>query len=328
MKILVTGGAGYIGSHVVNALLATEYEIVVLDNLQKGHRYAVLGGKLIEADLADRQRLEQVFQEHNIAGVIHLAADSLVGESMEDPAKYYYNNVLNGYNLLEVMRQFGTRYFVFSSTAAVYGNPEMVPIVEDHPTRPTNVYGRTKLHFEEMLADYEKAYGMKYVSLRYFNAAGADKLGRIGEDHQPETHLIPIILQYVLSQRSELKIFGTDYDTPDGTCIRDYIHVNDLSEAHILAIEWLFDGGDSRIYNLGNGAGYSVREVIKTAGKIINSEIQAIETTRRPGDPAILVASSERIKKELGWTPKYPELEKIIQSAWKWHQEHPEGFKK
>ncbi|MCK4258477.1 MAG: UDP-glucose 4-epimerase GalE [Halanaerobiales bacterium] len=326
MKILVTGGAGYIGSHVVNALLGTEYEIVVLDNLQKGHQDALIGGKFIEGDLADRQKLSEIFAEHQIEGVIHLAADSLVGESMENPSKYYYNNVLNGYNLLEVMREHSTRYIVFSSTAAVYGEPEEIPITEDHPTRPTNVYGKTKLHFEDMLVDYEKAYGIKHICLRYFNAAGADISGRIGEDHNPESHLIPIVLQKVLGLRENLAIFGTDYNTPDGTCIRDYIHVNDLATAHILAIEKLFDGFDSKIYNLGNGVGFSVREVIETASQVVGKPIPALEHPRRTGDPAILIASSDKIKKELDWKPEYPELKKIIETAWNWHKNHPDGY--
>lgn len=326
MRILVTGGAGYIGSHVVKALQATEHEIVVLDNLTKGHKQAVQGVRLIEADLADAERLAEIFASTMIDGVIHLAADSQVGESMENPAKYYRNNVLNGFNLLEAMRAAGTRLLVFSSTAAVYGEPEVVPITEEHPTRPTNTYGRTKLHFEEMLADYERAYGLKYISLRYFNAAGADSSGEIGEDHDPESHLIPIVLRQVLGGGAPLAIFGTDYATPDGTCVRDYIHVNDLASAHLLAIEALARGAQSSVYNLGNSKGYSVREVIETASKVVGQPIAAFEHPRRAGDPAVLIASSERLKRELGWEPQFPELETIIATAWKWHKDHPNGY--
>lgn len=329
MKILVTGGAGYIGSHVVKALAETgDHEILVIDNLQKGHGDAVQSTNLLQIDLADQAGLEEIFINHQIDGVIHLAADSLVGESMENPAKYYYNNVVNGYNLLEAMRKYNTKYIVFSSTAAVYGEPDEVPITEDHPTSPTNVYGRTKLHFEEMLQDYDQAYGIKYISLRYFNASGADLSGEIGEDHHPETHLIPIVFQKALGQRDRLAIFGTDYPTSDGTCVRDYIHVNDLADAHILAIEALAKGRCSTIYNLGNGKGYSVREVINVASKVVGQEIPATEEERRSGDPAVLIASSERIMEELNWQPKYPDLETIIATAWKWHQSYPGGYEK
>lgn len=326
MKILVTGGAGYIGSHVVRALQQTEHEIIVLDNLSKGHRGALRGVRLIEADLADRSRLNDIFAAEQVDGVIHLAAVSLVGESMTSPAMYYANNVLNGFNLLEAMREHGTRFLVFSSTAAVYGEPEQVPIDETHPTQPTNTYGRTKLHFEGMLADYDRAYGLKYISLRYFNAAGADPSGEIGEDHDPESHLIPIVLKQALGEQSPLAIFGTDYATPDGTCIRDYIHVNDLASAHLLAIEALRAGEKSAIYNLGNNQGYSVREVIETASRVVGEEILACEKQRRPGDPAVLVASSERLQAELGWKPQYPDLEQIIATAWNWHKNHPYGY--
>lgn len=326
MKILVTGGAGYIGSHVVKALSSTNHQILVLDNLQKGHVNAIKAGEFFRTDLANHDRLIEIFDQHRIEGVIHLAADSLVGESMENPAKYYFNNVVNGYNLLEAMRKHGTKYLVFSSTAAVYGEPKEVPIKEDHLTCPTNVYGRSKLHFEKMLADYDRAYGLKYISLRYFNAAGADASGEIGEDHNPESHLIPIVLQKVLGQREKLEIFGTDYNTSDGTCIRDYIHVNDLADAHILAIEALAQGKESSIYNLGNGKGYSVREVINTASMVIGEKIEAIEKDRRPGDPAVLIASSEKIMQELNWQPKFPDLKTIIETAWRWHQAYPEGY--
>lgn len=326
MKVLVTGGVGYIGSHVLKSLLESGFDVIVLDNLQKGHEKALLGGTFIQGDLSDVEILEEIFSQHKIDGVIHLAADSLVGESMDNPSKYYRNNVLNGFQLLETMHRYGVKCIVFSSTAAVYGEPKHTPITEDHPTCPTSVYGRTKLHFEEMLEDYDKAYGIRFVSLRYFNAAGADPSGKIGEDHNPETHLIPIVLQTALGLRRELKIFGTDYNTKDGTCIRDYIHVSDLANAHILALEALIRGNESKIYNLGNGMGYSVREVIETASKVVKKPIPATKHPRRPGDPAVLIASSEKIKKELGWKVQYPDLQSIIETAWKWHQSHPRGF--
>ena len=259
-------------------------------------------------------------EEEEIQGVIHLAADSLVGESMEKPGKYYRNNVANGLNLLEAMVKNGVKYIVFSSTAAVYGEPEEVPITESHPTHPENTYGESKLFFEKIMKRYDQIHGLKYVSLRYFNAAGADLSGQIGEAHDPETHLIPIVLEKALGIRDKLYIFGTDYPTKDGTCIRDYIHVEDLAAAHILAIEGLAAGLESRIYNLGNGEGYSVKEVIEVAEEVTGKKIEADIRERRAGDPAVLVASSEKIKKELGWQPLYPDLKTIIESAWRWHQ--------
>lgn len=319
MKIMVTGGAGYIGSHVVKALLGSGYEVLVLDNLEKGHREAVVGGDFIEGDLADKELLDDIFSGHDIEGVIHLAAHSLVGESMEDPGKYYDNNVSRGLNLLEAMINNGVEYMVFSSTAAVYGEPEEIPITEEHPLQPTSVYGESKLFYEKILKRYDQIHGLQYTSLRYFNAAGADPRGEIGEAHEPETHLIPIVLQTVLGKRDELYIFGDDYPTRDGTCIRDYIHVNDLARCHILALEALIEGMPSRIYNLGNGEGYSVREVIKTAEKVTGQKIDAKIGKRRPGDPAALVASAEKAKEELDWKPEYPDLESIIESAWNWH---------
>lgn len=327
MKILLTGGAGYIGSHIVKLLLNQGHQIVVIDNLEKGHRKALQGGKFYQLDLADQRKVAEVFLAEKIEGVIHLAADSLVGESMKHPAKYYNNNVINGYNLLEVMRSYDVRYLVFSSTAAVYGEPKELPLTENSTTMPTNVYGQSKLHFEEMLADYSHAYGLKYISLRYFNAAGADLSGEIGEDHHPETHLIPIVLKKALGQWERLAIFGTDYSTPDGTCVRDYIHVNDLAVAHLLALEALADGHDSTIYNLGNGAGYSVREVIDTASRVVGRKILAVETQRRLGDPAVLIASSEKIQRELNWEAAYPDLQTIIETAWRWHKNHPTGYR-
>ena len=320
MNILVTGGAGYIGSHVVKCLLEEGQQVTVLDNLEKGHREAVLGGNFVKGDLADKKLLRRIMSRDNIEGVIHLAAHSLVGESMQDPGKYYYNNVARGINLLEAMVDNNVKLLVFSSTAAVYGEPEEIPITEEQPLRPTNTYGESKLFFEKMLARYGDIYDLKYVSLRYFNAAGADPEGDIGEAHVPETHLIPLVLQTVLGKREDIYIFGDDYKTEDGTCVRDYIHVNDLSHSHFLALQALKEGLSSRIYNLGNGEGYSVREVIETASRITNEKIDAKIGKRRPGDPAVLIASSQKIKNELGWEPKYPDLETIISTAWGWHR--------
>ncbi len=326
MNILVTGGAGYIGSHVVKELLDTKHQVITYDNLQKGHQDAVLGGEFVKGDLANKELLAKTFANYNVDAVIHLAADSLVGESMEKPSKYYYNNTVNSLNLLEVMLEYNVKNIVFSSTAAVYGEVEEVPITEDLAKEPTNVYGRSKLFFEKMMQDYKQAYGLKFVSLRYFNASGADESGAIGENHNPETHLIPIVLQKALGQREKLAIFGTDYPTRDGTCIRDYIHVSDLAQAHILAVEALAEGKNSAIYNLGNGDGYSVKEVIDTASKVVGERIEAVEGERRAGDPATLIASSKKIQAELGWEPKYGDLETIIATAWKWHKNNPNGF--
>lgn len=320
MNILVTGGAGYIGSHVVKKLAEAGHNVIVIDNLVKGYKEAVLQGKFIEGDLADRHLLDNLMGEEEIEGVIHLAAHSLVGESMEKPGKYYKNNVGNGLNLLEAMVNNGVKYIVFSSTAAVYGEPQEVPITENHPTNPGNTYGESKLFFEKMLQRYDQIYNLKYVSLRYFNAAGADSSGKIGEAHNPETHLIPIVLEKALGIRNKLYIFGNDYPTKDGTCIRDYIHVEDLANAHILAVKGLVGGIDSRIYNLGNGEGYSVKEVIDTAREVTGVDIKAEIGERRAGDPAVLVASSDKIIEELDWQPVYPDLKTIIETAWKWHK--------
>jgi UDP-glucose 4-epimerase len=326
LAVLVTGGAGYIGSHTVAELLARNEEVIVVDNLQQGHREAVLGGKLYAGDIRDAAFMDTVFQENEIDAVIHFAANSLVGESMQNPAKYYHNNVYGTLCLLEKMNEYGVKKIVFSSTAATYGEPENVPILETDRTLPTNAYGETKLAMEKMMRWFDTAHGIKYVSLRYFNAAGAHESGRIGEDHAPETHLIPIILQVALDQRPHISIFGEDYATPDGTCIRDYIHVTDLADAHILAVEKLRKGGDSSIYNLGNGKGFSVKEVIEIARKVTGHPIPAVAEDRRAGDPATLVASSERTRAELGWKPRRDSLEQIIESAWAWHQSHPRGY--
>ena len=320
MNILVTGGAGYIGSHVLKALLKEGHQVVTFDNLQKGHKKAVTGGKFVKGDLADKELLNQVMEKNQIEGVIHLAADSLVGESMENPGKYYRNNFANGINLLEAMVKNGVKNIVFSSTAAVYGEPDQIPIKEDNQTEPTSTYGESKLFFEKALKRYDDIYDLKYVSLRYFNAAGADPEGEIGEAHDPETHLIPIVLQTALGIRDKIYIFGDDYPTRDGSCIRDYIHVNDLAAAHVLAVEALADGKESSIYNLGNGEGYSVKEVINTVKEVTGRDFEVKVSERRAGDPAVLIASSDKIQQELNWQPQYPELEKIISTAWKWHK--------
>lgn len=326
MPILVTGGAGYIGSHTVRALEKQGREVIVVDNLSKGHRSAVKNSPLYVGDLGDRAFLEDLFKKYKIDAVIHFAALSLVGESVQHPDAYFKNNVGHALTLLDVMCENNVNKIVFSSTAAVYGEPEIVPIPEDHPKDPTSPYGESKLFVEKILNRYDQAYGIKYCSLRYFNAAGADPKGDIGEDHSPETHLIPIVLQTLLGKRDSVKIFGTDYLTPDGTCIRDYIHVNDLSDAHILAVDALERGSESKIYNLGNGKGFSVREVIETIEKVTGKMVPAEESERRPGDPAVLVASSQKIIDELGWKPQYPSLDDIIETAWNWHKQFPNGF--
>jgi len=325
-SFLIVGGAGYIGSHVVKRLLNKDHEVVVLDDLSKGHREAVQGGEFIQGDLGDMELLEQIFSSRKIDCVMHFAAFSLVGESMEKPLVYYENNTARTTHLLLAMKDHKVNRFILSSTAAVYGEPRHMPILETDPTKPTNPYGRSKLFIENILEDCDAAYGLKYISLRYFNAAGADEKGDIGEDHQPETHLIPLVLQVALRQRESIKIFGTEWDTPDGTCIRDYIHVTDLAEAHILAAQRLMDGGESTVYNLGCQTGYSVRAIIDIARKVTGRSIPAEEAGRRPGDPARLVASSVKIERELGWSPRFDDPEKIIATAWKWHRTHPSGF--
>ncbi len=326
MAILVVGGAGYIGSHTVAELLEVNEEVVILDNLQKGHKDAVLGGKLCIGDLRDEAFLDKVFKENEIESVIHFAADSLVGESVTEPLKYYNNNVVSTLKLLTKMKEYEVKKIVFSSTAATYGEPENIPILEKDKTLPTNPYGETKLAVEKALKWADKAYGIKYTSLRYFNAAGAHISGKIGEDHDPESHLIPIILQVALGKREAISIFGDDYDTPDGSCVRDYIHVTDLAQAHILALKKLRAGGDSNIYNLGNGKGFSVKEVVELTREVTGIDIKAVVADRRQGDPALLIATSEKIQKELNWKPKYNELRTIIDTAWQWHKNHPNGY--
>jgi len=318
--IMVVGGAGYIGSHMVKDLLQANYRVITLDNLSTGHRDLLLGGKLIEGNLGDTTLLNKIFSDHRIDVVMHFAAYSIVGESVKNPVEYYRNNVANTIELLDAMVQHNVKRFIFSSSAAVYGEPREVPIKEEHPLRPTNPYGATKVAIEKMLSDFDSAYGLKYVSLRYFNAAGADASGKIGERHDPETHLIPLILKVAMGERNSIKIFGTDYTTRDGTCIRDYIHVSDLTQAHFLAVEKLIAGGESAIYNLGNNRGYSVREVIDIAAKVTGKQIPTIEDGRRSGDPAVLIANSDKIRKELGWQPRFEDLETILRTAWVWRQ--------
>ncbi|CAM4360855.1 UDP-glucose 4-epimerase GalE [Paenibacillus macerans] len=326
MAILVTGGAGYIGSHTVAALLEQGKEVVVIDNLQTGHRGALLGGKLYEGDLRDKELLKRLFSENDIEAVIHFAANSLVGESMKDPVKYFDNNVYGTLCLLDAMNQANVRKIVFSSTAATYGEPEKVPIEESDKTEPTNVYGETKLTMERMMAWFDQVLGIKYVSLRYFNAAGAHESGKIGEDHRPESHLIPLIIQAALGQRPSIQVFGDDYNTPDGTCVRDYIHVGDLADAHLRAVDYLQRGGDSNVFNLGNGQGFSVKEVIETVKSVTGRDFPVVISPRRAGDPAVLIASSDKARSVLGWQPSRGKLEDIIESAWAWHSNHPDGY--
>lgn len=328
MSILVCGGAGYIGSHTVKLLEEENRNVIVVDNLYKGYREAITPSvKFYKGDIRDRDFLSKVFEENKIEAVIDFAADSLVGESVYEPLKYYNNNVGGTICLLETMKDFGVKNIVFSSTAAVYGEPESIPIFEDAKTMPTSPYGETKLAVEKMLSWCSKAYGINYTVLRYFNAAGAHIDGEIGEDHNPESHLIPIILQVALGKRKHIEVFGDDYPTKDGTCIRDYIHVTDLSKAHILALDNMIKTNSSTIYNLGNGFGFSVKEVLEVARKITGHPIPAIMSKRRAGDPAVLVASAKKVIEELNWKPKYNSLEKIIETAWRFYKNHPEGYK-
>lgn len=325
MNVLVVGGAGYIGSHMVRILDRAGHLPIVLDNLCDGHRDSVKGHKLVVGELADRGLLDNLLTREKIDAVMHFAAFAKVGESVVDPAKYYVNNVMATLELLEAMRTNGVRKFVFSSTCATYGEPEVIPISESEPQKPVNPYGFTKLVTERALDDYAKAYGFGFAALRYFNAAGATPAGDIGEDHDPETHLIPIVLQVALGQREHVTIFGNDYDTPDGTCIRDYIHVDDLAHAHLTALEQLKPGTGLKL-NLGTGNGYSVREVIDACRKISGKEIPEVMGERRAGDPPNLVANSSAANRVLGWVPKYQTLEKIVKTAWAWQESHPNGY--
>ena len=328
MAILITGGLGYIGSHTVKYFQEKNEEVIVVDNMQSGHEKSVNIDYLYKIDIRDKEKLDRVFKNHKIDAVIHFAANSLVGESMEKPYEYYHNNVYGMLCLLDVMKENNVKNIVFSSTAATYGEPKRVPILENDETNPTNTYGETKLAMEKMMKWFDVAYGIKYVSLRYFNAAGAYETGMIGEDHHPETHLIPLILQVPLGKRDKIYIFGDDYNTEDGTCIRDYIHVMDLASAHYLAFEYLSKGNDSDIFNLGNGNGYSVNEVIEAARKVTGHAIPSEVRERRAGDPAVLIASSEKAQNILGWKPKYYLLEKIITDAWNWHSKNFDGYTK
>lgn len=327
MSVLVLGGAGYIGSHAVYQLIEEGKDVVVIDNLQTGHRQAVHPkATFYEGDIRNISFLRKVFEKESIEAVIHFAANSLVGESMEKPLLYFDNNVYGTQVLLQAMAEYDVKFIVFSSTAATYGEPDKVPITEEMTTQPTSTYGETKLIMEKMMKWTEIAHGIKYVSLRYFNVAGAHEKATIGEDHRPETHLIPIILEVALGKRPHITIFGDDYDTSDGTCIRDYIHVQDLIEAHLLALDYLKQGGESSIFNLGSSQGFSVKEIIETAKKITKRDIPAKVGERRPGDPAVLIASSQKAKKILGWNPTRTSIERIIEDAWRWHSKHPNGY--
>lgn len=324
--ILVTGGLGYVGSHTVKTLIRAGRKVVTLDNLDFGHRSAAAGAEVVIGDYGDRAALAGVFGDRGIDSVMHFGAYASVPESVKDPARYYENNISKTLVLIDEMVRRGVTRMVFSSSAATYGEPSVIPITEDHPKNPTNPYGRSKLIAEDILRDYDTAYGLKSVSLRYFNAAGADPEGELGEDHNPEEHLIPIVLQAALGKRPSVSIYGTDWDTPDGTCIRDYVHVMDLAQAHVLALDALESGHETASYNLGNGNGYSVKEVVEVAREVTGRHIEAVAAPRRPGDPARLVASAEKIRRDLGWKPEIPDLRDIVETAWKWHSAHPEGY--
>ena len=329
MAILVLGGAGYIGSHTVYELIATGHDVVVADNLTTGFRSAVHPkARFYQLDARDHAALSDLFAKEKIEGVIHFAAYSQVGESMSNPLKYYDNNLYGATVLLQAMQEHDVKNIVFSSTAAVYGEPERMPILEDDPTKPTNCYGETKLAMEKMMYWASQANGLHYVALRYFNACGAHPSGQIGEAHNPETHLIPLILQVPNGQRQKIAIYGDNYPTPDGTCIRDYIHVSDLAQAHILALDYLLRGGENNVFNLGNGVGFSVRQVIDTARQTTGHAIPAETAPKRAGDPAQLVASSAKAQQVLGWQPEYTNLADIVKTAWQWHRTHPNGYEK
>ena len=319
-NVLVTGGAGYVGSHACKALSLAGYNPICFDNLVYGHEWAVKWGPLEKGDILDRAQLDHTLGRYQPLAIMHFAAFAYVGESVIDPGKYYRNNVCGSLTLLEAARDHNIEHVVFSSSCATYGIPDKLPIVEDTPQQPINPYGTSKLMVESMLGDFSTAHGMNYIALRYFNAAGADPDNAIGEDHDPETHLIPLVLDAASGRRHDVTIFGTDYDTPDGTCIRDYIHVSDLADAHVLALEHLIKGAGSQALNLGTGVGFSVREVIESAQRITGLRVPVVYGKRRPGDPAALVSDPSRANEKLGWTPKFRELDAIIRTAWKWHQ--------
>ena len=327
MTIMITGGAGYIGSHTARLLSERGYDIVIYDNLSTGHKKAVEGLPFVHGDINDTNLFSKTINDFHITDVIHFAASSTVGESMKDPQQYYLNNVVGTLSLLDTLLACKVERIVFSSSAAVYGEPEHMPITEDYALRPTSVYGRTKQIIEGVLEDYSRAYGLKYVSLRYFNACGADDSGKIGEDHEQETHLIPLVLKTSLGQRDKVYIFGDDYPTEDGTCIRDYVHVKDLAQAHLLSSDYLIDKNESIKINLGNGNGFSVKEIIKTAENVAGKVIPAEVAPRRSGDPVVLVADSQKAEALLGWKPQYRELREMIETAWNWHKNNPEGYK-
>ncbi len=327
MTVLVLGGAGYIGSHAVDQLIEKNYDVAVVDNLQTGHQDSLhKKARFYQGDIRDKAFMESIFEKELIEGVIHFAANSLVGESMQQPLQYFNNNVYGTQVLLETMQKFAVKSIVFSSSAATYGEPKEIPIKETADTKPESPYGETKLMMEKILKWCDKAYGMKFVALRYFNVAGAKLDGSIGEDHTPESHLVPIILQTALGQRDELTIFGDDYATQDGTCIRDYVHVVDLVEAHILALEYLKSEKQSNIFNLGSNTGFSVKEILNTAREVTGREIPATVAARRTGDPSTLIASSEKAKTILGWNPQYTDINDILASAWNWHKNSPHGY--
>ena len=325
--VLVTGGAGYVGSHAVRVLAAAGFEVVVLDSLINGHPGAVLGHVLVEADVDDAAVVRDTIRRHAVTAVVHFAAFLSVGESVREPARYYDNNVRKTLALLESVVKESVGLFVFSSTAAVYGSPREVPILEDHPTRPINAYGQTKLAIEHALPHFETAYGLRYACLRYFNAAGADPSGELGEDHHPEIHLIPLALAAAAGERPPLKIFGDDYATTDGTCERDYVHVTDLAHAHVLALRRLAAGAQSRTYNLANGRAYSVKDVLDSVERVVGQPVPCLVAGRRSGDPAVLVASGARARQELGWTPRFEAIDDIVRTAWNWHRTHPAGYR-
>jgi UDP-glucose 4-epimerase len=329
MSILVLGGAGYVGSHAVYQLKDLGYDVVVIDNLQTGHVDAVHPeAHFYKGDIRSREFMHSVFEKENIEAIMHFAANSLVGESMVEPLKYFDNNVYGTQVVLEMMKEFGVKHIVFSSTAAVYGEQKVIPITEEELTVPTNTYGETKLAMEKMMAWCEKAFDLRYVALRYFNVASARSDGQIGEDHNPETHLIPVVLEAAIGKRPAVTIFGEDYDTPDGTCVRDYIHVEDLIDAHILALRYLQNGGESNVFNLGSSQGFSVREIVETANAVTGIDIPVKMGGRRAGDPSTLIASSEKAKRVLGWKPTRTSIHQIVENAWNWHHQHPNGYQK